>query len=144
MSCFGWNGWNQKIEKTKDSLFLSNKNHYNVLYITKQPIRTFKMNFTLATSSEILQALGERLRAQRLAQSLQQRELALRAGLSLGAVRKLEHGGQCSMETLLRVVQVLGLTGELESLFVLRRESIAQMEKAEQAGRQRAPRSKRR
>ncbi|GHU26691.1 hypothetical protein AGMMS50256_04560 [Betaproteobacteria bacterium] len=101
------------------------------------------MNFTLATPSEILQALGARLRAQRLAQGLPQRELALRAGLSLGAVRKLEHDGQCSLETLLGVVQALGLTGELESLFVLQRESIAQMEKAEQAERRRAPRSKR-
>jgi transcriptional regulator with XRE-family HTH domain len=102
------------------------------------------MDFSLATSSEILQALGERLRAQRLVQGLPQRELALRAGLSLGAVRKLEHDGQCSLETLLRVVQALGLTGELESLFVVRRESIAQMEKAGQAQRRRAPRSQRR
>jgi transcriptional regulator with XRE-family HTH domain len=102
------------------------------------------MDFMLATCPEILLTLGERLRAHRLAQSLPQRELALRAGLSLGAVRKLEHDGQSSLETLLRVVQALGLTGELESLFVLRRESIAQMEKAEQAERKRAPRSKRR
>jgi DNA-binding phage protein len=102
------------------------------------------MNFTLATTPEILHALGVRLHAQRLVQGLPQRELALRAGLSLGAVRKLEHDGQCSLETLLRVVQALGLTGELESLFVLRRESIAQMEKAGQTARQRAPRSKQR
>lgn len=103
------------------------------------------MDFTLAILPEILQPLGERLRAQRLAQRLPQRELALRAGLSLGAVRKLEHDGQCSLETLLQVVQTLGLTGELESLFVLRCASIAQMEKAELAQkRQRAPRRKRR
>ncbi|GHU10729.1 hypothetical protein FACS1894185_2740 [Betaproteobacteria bacterium] len=103
------------------------------------------MNFTLAILPEILHVLGERLRAHRLAQGLPQRELALRAGLSLGAVRKLEHDGQCSLETLLKVVQSLGLTAELESLFVLRPLSIAQMEKAALAQkRQRAPRSKRR
>ncbi|GHT86206.1 hypothetical protein AGMMS49960_00140 [Betaproteobacteria bacterium] len=97
----------------------------------------------LASAPEILHALSERLRAHRLAQGLPQRELALRAGLSLGAVRKLEHDGQCSLETLLRVVQALGLMAELEPLFVLRPLSIAQMEKAELAQkRQRAPRSK--
>jgi len=77
--------------------------------------------------------LGGRLRAQRLAQNLPQRELAQMAGLSLGALRKLETNGQTSLETLVRVVQALGLTGELENLFVLKRASIAQMEQAEAA-----------
>ena len=86
--------------------------------------------------------LGSRLRAQRLAQNLPQRELAQMAGLSLGALRKLETNGQTSLETLVRVVQALGLAGELESLFVLRRASIAQMEQVEAASqRKRARRS---
>jgi transcriptional regulator with XRE-family HTH domain len=85
--------------------------------------------------------LGQRLRAQRLAQGLPQRELAQMAGLSLGALRKLESSGQSSLETLVHVVQALGLVNELEDLFVLKRHSIAQMEQAEAAGqRQRAPR----
>ena len=83
------------------------------------------------------------MRAQRLAQGLPQRELAQMAGLSLGALRKLEGSGQSSLETLVRVVQALGLAGELEDLFVLQRQSIAQMEQAEAARqRQRAPRRK--
>ncbi|MFA5664106.1 helix-turn-helix domain-containing protein [Castellaniella sp.] len=99
--------------------------------------------FNLATFTEILQALGTRLREQRLAQSLTQRELAQMAGLSLGALRKLETDGQCSLETLIRVTQALGLQGELDDLFVLKRQSIAQMEQAELARRrQRAPRRK--
>lgn len=102
------------------------------------------MALDLATPVEILQTLGGRLRLQRLAQNLSQRELARMAGLSLGAVRKLEHDGQCSLETLVRALQALGLLGELEELFVLRRQSIAQMELAEQARqRQRAPRRRR-
>jgi transcriptional regulator with XRE-family HTH domain len=81
------------------------------------------------------------MRAQRLAQGLPQRELAQMAGLSLGALRKLESSGQCSLETLVRAVQALGLAGELEDLFALKRLSIAQMEQAEVANqRQRAPR----
>ncbi len=47
------------------------------------------MTFHLSTSAEILHALGVRLREQRLAQTLTQRELAQMAGLSLGALRKL-------------------------------------------------------
>lgn len=101
------------------------------------------MDFSLATSAEILSALGARLRAQRLAQSLPQRELAQMAGLSLGALRKLEQDGQSSLDTLIRVVQALGLTDELAELFVLKRQSIAQMEQVEAARqRQRAPRRK--
>jgi transcriptional regulator with XRE-family HTH domain len=99
------------------------------------------MAFTLAPADEILQALGQRLRAQRLAQDLPQSELAAMAGLSLGALRKLENSGQSSLETFVRAVQALGLADELETLFVLKRQSIAQMAQAEAAGqRQRAPR----
>lgn len=101
------------------------------------------MSFILSVPTEILGTLGARLRAQRLAQALSQRELAQRAGMSLGALRNLEHDGQCSLETLIRVVQALGLVEEMEDLFILRRRSIAQMEQAEVASqRQRAPRRK--
>lgn len=99
------------------------------------------MVFKLASANEVLQALGQRLRTQRLAQGLPQRELAQMAGLSLGALRKLESSGQSSLETLVHVVQALGLVDELDDLFVLKRQSIAQMAQAESAGqRQRAPR----
>ncbi|MDO9436870.1 helix-turn-helix domain-containing protein [Hydrogenophaga sp.] len=99
------------------------------------------MVFVMAAASEILQILGQRLRAQRLAQELPQRDLAAMAGLSLGALRKLESSGQSSLETLVRTVQALGLVNELDELFVLQRESIAQMDRAEAIGqRQRATR----
>ncbi len=101
------------------------------------------MTFHLSTPAEILHALGARLREQRLAQSLTQRELAQMAGLSLGAVRKLESDGQCSLETLVRVAQALGLLEALDDLFVLKRQSIAQMQQADIASRrQRAPRKR--
>lgn len=99
------------------------------------------MTLSLASLNEIVQALGRRLRAQRLAQGLTQSELAQMAGLSLGALRQLEGTGQSSLETLIRVVQALGLVQDLEDLFVLQRQSIAQMEQAEAANlRQRAVR----
>ena len=101
------------------------------------------MTFSLSTASEIQRVLGERLRTQRLAQALSQRDLAQMAGLSLGALRKMERNGQSSLETLIRVVHALGLAEELNSLFILKRESIAQMEQAEAVKqRKRAPRRK--
>ena len=101
------------------------------------------MAFNLSTPAEILHALGLRLREQRLAQSLTQRDLAQMAGLSLGALRKLETDGQCSLETLVRAAQALGLLEALEDLFVLKRQSIAQMEQIDVVSRrQRAPRKK--
>jgi len=97
----------------------------------------------LKLPAEIQAELGQRLRKHRLAQSLSQEELASMAGLSLGAVRKLERDGQCSMATFVRAVQTLGLTQALDPLFDSRPLSIAQAERAEQASkRQRAPRKR--
>jgi len=100
------------------------------------------MDFSFATYDEILQELGSRLRAQRLAQSLTQQQLADMASLSLGAVKTLERNGSSSLETLVRVVQALGLADDLAPLFELKLHSIAQMQLLSQAKRQRAPRSK--
>jgi transcriptional regulator with XRE-family HTH domain len=100
------------------------------------------MDIGLATSNEILRELGARLRSQRLVQQLSQQELAAMAGLALGTVKKLERNGASSLETVVRVVQALGLVDELAPLFVLQRNSIAQMARAAQPQRQRAPRKK--
>jgi transcriptional regulator with XRE-family HTH domain len=99
------------------------------------------MAIDLSSNDEILARLSERLRAQRLAQNLSQQELAQMAGLSHGAVRNLEAHAQVTLFTLVRILRALGLLQELEALFLLPRASIAQMEKAEVAGRrQRAAR----
>lgn len=99
------------------------------------------MNFMLSLPSEILSCLGERLRTQRLAQAISQSELAKKTGLSLGAIKKLERDGQSSLDTFVRVASALRLAQELESLFVMKVESIAQMERAfKVTQRKRAPR----
>jgi len=81
------------------------------------------------------------LRTQRLAQSLSQSELAQKTGLSLGAIKKLERDGQSSLDTFVKVVSALRLAQELEPLFVMKVESIAQMERDfKLTQRKRAPR----
>jgi transcriptional regulator with XRE-family HTH domain len=98
------------------------------------------MDITFSTCEEILKELGERLRTQRLAQELTQSALADMAGVSVGAVKTLERTGVSSFETVIRIVQALGLTDQLQSLFDVQRLSIAQMEQAESSRRVRAPR----
>ena len=98
------------------------------------------LSFIVSIPTEIGQELGRRLRVQRLAQSLGQIELAQRAGVSAGTIKNLEGKGQASLQSLLRVVAALGLIDELQDLFIPKVRSIAEMERAEQAQRQRAPR----
>ena len=63
--------------------------------------------------------------------------------MSHGTVRNMEATGQASMASFIRIVQSLGLLGELEPLeplFVAQIKTIADMEKAQAAPRQRVPR----
>ena len=100
------------------------------------------MIIDLHTFTEICALLGERVRRLRLAQNLTQTELAGRAGISFGAVRKLESGGQSTLATFVKCVQALGATGDFEHLLSPPSTSIAQMErKAYAAVRKRARRA---
>jgi len=104
-----------------------------------------KSGFALATSDEIARELGARLRAQRIAQSLTQQQLAGRAGIAVGAVKTLESSGRSTLATVVRVVQALALTAELETLLQPQAQtSIAALERAELASKRqrvRRPRS---
>lgn len=98
------------------------------------------LDLGFSTCEEILREMGGRLRAQRLAQDITQEDLAGRAGVSVGTVKNLERSGVSSLETVIRIVQALGLTDQLQSLFEVQRRSIAQMEQAQRTHRVRAPR----
>ena len=99
------------------------------------------LDFHLASSDEIVQALGQRLRAQRLSRLMPQEELARRAGVAVGSVKKLEASGNTTLQTWVRVVQALALTDEIAGLLQLKpNTSIAAMESAELAQRKRARR----
>lgn len=71
----------------------------------------------------------ERLREQRLLENLAREELAPMAGVSIGALQKLERDGQTSMSTFLRVTQALGLPPELDPLLQKRARSIEDLER---------------
>jgi transcriptional regulator with XRE-family HTH domain len=97
------------------------------------------LHFGLATRNEIAQEFGNRLRVHRLAQNMQQHELAARAGISLRTLGEFERSGRGSFEVFLRVAMTLGLIESMSSLFELKAKSIKDMEKLSQK-RQRASR----
>lgn len=97
------------------------------------------MQFILATPGEIAREFGSRIRACRLAENLQQGELAARAGVSERALRNFERSGRGSFDLFLRVAMALGLVESMSNLFELKPKSIKAMEQASQK-RQRASR----
>lgn len=60
--------------------------------------------------------LGERLAAQRLSRNLTQRQLSDDAGVGINTLRRLEAGENASLDTLLRVMDALGLGDRIETL----------------------------
>jgi transcriptional regulator with XRE-family HTH domain len=89
------------------------------------------IDFEFASSNEICEELGSRLRACRLAKNLQQDELAKMAGVSKLTIINLERKGTVTLRSLLQVARALGLIDELSSLFKLQPKSIAMMESIE-------------
>src|SRR5580765_24895 len=83
--------------------------------------------------------LGRQLRAVRLRQNLEQRELAARAGVALNAVKHLETGKGATVRSLVRVLRALGRADWLRTLAPAVSISPVQMLKAK-APRRRASR----
>lgn len=57
----------------------------------------------------ILSRIGERIKTTRLRQNVTQERLAEESNVSLSSVKKIEKGGICSFDSLLRVLRMLGL-----------------------------------
>ena len=73
--------------------------------------------FKFRNPDVLVQAIGKRLRLQRLAKGLTQAELAERAGVSLSTLKLMEQRGKGSLQRLAKVAVVLGLDGDLRVLF---------------------------
>ncbi len=68
------------------------------------------------TAGELRVLLGARMRALRLSANRDQQETALRAGISVRALRNLEGGAGSSLDTWLRVLKTLDALAGLEAL----------------------------
>lgn len=75
------------------------------------------VSFMLIAPSEMLQKVAERAKSRRLMQNLTQQTLAVRSGVSYGALKKFERTGQISFESLLKLAVCLGSLGDFECLF---------------------------
>lgn len=75
------------------------------------------MNLSFSTPEEVVQRICDRLRVERMAQSMTQGELAARAGVSKSTISKVESGQSVRFEYIVRVAMALGRASELENLF---------------------------
>jgi transcriptional regulator with XRE-family HTH domain len=100
----------------------------------------------LQTPIELLNALGHAIRARRVAQGWSQAEAATRAGLGVRTWRRLEVGGQATVETLVQAAIALRCEDNLAKLFpapaAASLDDLLQRQAAEAASR--APRRPRR
>ncbi len=71
--------------------------------------------------ADVLAGLGRRARELRLLAELQQKELAVRAGVSLATVRRFEKTGRASVENVLRLASALRADAGFDRLFELPR-----------------------
>jgi transcriptional regulator with XRE-family HTH domain len=70
----------------------------------------------LLSTEEWEERIGHQVRAMRISAGIEQAELAIAAGISVGAVRNLERGRGSTVRTLVRTVHALERDDWLESL----------------------------
>ncbi len=75
------------------------------------------INILLKTPSEIDLELAERMAGIRKRRKITQAELAKKAGVSLGSLRRFEQTGEISLHSLTLLSIALSLEDELEALF---------------------------
>ena len=97
------------------------------------------VDFALALPEEICQEMGRRARARRVALNVSVEELAQRVGISNNTLGNFERTGRCTLETFVRVLEVLNALPDLASVLVTQTRSVEEMrQKAAVSTRQRA------
>ena len=71
---------------------------------------------SLYSPAELARRLAGRVKSLRLARGWSQKEMALRAGIPLATYRYFEYTGQIALLRFVRLLDVLGVAEELESL----------------------------
>jgi transcriptional regulator with XRE-family HTH domain len=97
------------------------------------------MSYSVQRSTKDWQVfVGTQCRELRIRANLTQEELAVHAGLSIGAVKKLEQGAGSSLGTLIKILRVLKRTDWLSALAPPVSVSPLQMLRAQRANTPRA------
>jgi len=77
--------------------------------------------------SDVLLELAQKAKKLRKGKKMSQADLAKRANLSLGSLKRFEQTGQISLESLLKISFILGRLEEFDSLF--KRNEMEEIEK---------------
>jgi transcriptional regulator with XRE-family HTH domain len=72
--------------------------------------------WSAATSDQAITLIGESLARVRLSRNLPQATLAKEAGISLSTLKRLEHGNNPTLDSLVRVMAALGISENLSLL----------------------------
>lgn len=101
---------------------------------------THKIDFVLASSEAIEDALSERIEEIRLQQNITQSRLASEAGVSRSTITRLVQGGKgISLDSFIRILKALNMANRLETLLPDSSLSpLEELKKANQPSRQRA------
>lgn len=76
----------------------------------------YDVDFSIATSDQIIAALGRRIEKIRLARNWTWEKLAEEAGVTWRTIANLEKGNKVSLDTFIRVMIALGLQGNIQML----------------------------
>lgn len=93
------------------------------------------VEYATASSSQVATDIGRTFAEIRLARNLTQVALAKQAGVSAGTVKRLESGQGATLDSLIRLLQALGLSRHLEAM--LPNPEIQPVQLAANAGRRR-------
>jgi len=83
------------------------------------------MLVSMVTPQEMQKAIALQLRSLRLELNLSQKTLSEKSGVSYGTLKKFEHTGQISLESLLKLSLVLGRMDDFKALFVPKSSEVA-------------------
>jgi transcriptional regulator with XRE-family HTH domain len=85
------------------------------------------VDFALALPEEVCQEIGRRARTRRLSLNVSVDELAGRVGISSNTLGNFERTGRCTLETFVRILEVLNALPDLASVLVTQASSIDDM-----------------
>lgn len=75
------------------------------------------VSIVMKTPQDLSRQMAARMREKRLSLNLTQKSLSERSGVSYGVLKKFEHTGQISLESLLKLALILGFLDQFDDLF---------------------------
>ena len=90
----------------------------------------------IKSPKEISQDLADRVKQNRIRRNFTQQELAERAGVSFGSVKRFEQTGEISLKHLIMISKILRCSPEFDLLFPVHQyESMEELLKAKEKGK---------